>query len=122
MSRGNGVGIGQTGAMSVRRRVACAITLAIPAMTMGPSIPGWTTVVHAEDGVDTNTITDSASTNTVLVVTGLLLAFGVGMAVLTVWYWRSTHPDPESWTTHLCCKSPTAQPWASAMRTRSSCV
>ena len=65
-------------------------------MTMGPSIPGWTTVVHAEDGVDTNTITDSASTNTVLVVTGLLLAFGVGMAMLTVWYWRSTHPDPEA--------------------------
>ena len=46
--------------------------------------------------MDTTTITDSASTNTVLVVTGLLLLAGVAMTGLTVWFWRSTRPDPEA--------------------------
>ena len=47
-------------------------------------------------GVDTNTITDSGSTNTVLLVTALLALAGLVMAGLTVWYWRGTKPDPEA--------------------------
>ena len=46
--------------------------------------------------MDTTTITDSASTNTVLVVTGLLLLAGVAMTGLTVRFWKSTRPDPEA--------------------------
>lgn len=70
--------------------MSCAVGAALlVAVGLGSS-------VRAEDSIDTTTITDSASTNTVLVVTGMLLLAGLSMVGLTVWYWRTTQPDPEA--------------------------
>jgi hypothetical protein len=46
--------------------------------------------------LDTETISDTGSSTTVLVVTLLLVAFGVGLAVVTAWFWRQTAPDPDA--------------------------
>jgi hypothetical protein len=46
--------------------------------------------------VETTTVSDSANTTIVLVVTGVLVLFGAALAALGVWYWRSTVPDPDS--------------------------
>jgi len=46
--------------------------------------------------LDTESISDTGSSTTVLVVTLLLVAFGVGLAVVTAWFWRETAPDPEA--------------------------
>ena len=70
--------------------MSCALVLASLA-AVGVSSP-----VLADDSVDTTTITDSASTNTVLVVTGMLVLAGLAMVGLTVWFWRTTQPDPEA--------------------------
>ena len=47
-------------------------------------------------GVDTETVTDRGSSNIVLAVTLFLLLAGIGLSVITWWFWRNTHPDPEA--------------------------
>lgn len=46
--------------------------------------------------LDTETISDTGSSTTVLVVTLVLVAFGVGLAAVTAWFWRETAPDPDA--------------------------
>jgi hypothetical protein len=46
--------------------------------------------------VETTSVSDSANTTVVLVVTFLLVVAGAGLTALAYWYWKSTIPDPES--------------------------
>lgn len=46
--------------------------------------------------LDTETISDTGSSTTVLVVTLVLVAFGVGLSAVTAWFWRQTAPDPDA--------------------------
>jgi len=46
--------------------------------------------------LDTSEVSDVGSTRTVLAITALLLVAAVVLAGVTVWYWRSTVPDPEA--------------------------
>ena len=46
--------------------------------------------------LDTTEVTDAGSTRTVLAITALLLIAAVVLAVVTVWYWKNTVPDPEA--------------------------
>ncbi len=47
-------------------------------------------------GVDTETVTDRGSSNVVLAVTLFLIVAGCVLSVITWWFWRNTHPDPEA--------------------------
>ncbi|MBU3688006.1 MAG: hypothetical protein B7C54_09795 [Acidimicrobiales bacterium mtb01] len=47
-------------------------------------------------GIDTRSVGDTGSSAVVLVVALALVAAGVALAVITVWFWRSTRPDPEA--------------------------
>lgn len=47
-------------------------------------------------GVDTTSVSDAGSTRVVWIVTLLLIAIGIGLGVLNVWFWRKTKPDPEA--------------------------
>lgn len=47
-------------------------------------------------GVDTETVTDRGSSNVVLAVTLFLIVAGCALSVITWWFWRNTHPDPEA--------------------------
>ena len=53
------------------------------------SVTWWATI-------DTESVSDSGSSNTVLAVTVALILLGVGLLVVTAWFWRSTRPDPEA--------------------------
>jgi hypothetical protein len=55
-------------------------------------------VVHFTStlGLDTTTVNDAGSTRIVVIVTFLLIAFGIGLGVLNVWFWKKTKPDPEA--------------------------
>ena len=55
-------------------------------------------VVHLAStlGLDTTTVNDAGSTRIVVLVTLSLIALGVGLGVLNVWFWRKTKPDPEA--------------------------
>lgn len=46
--------------------------------------------------LDTTKVSDSGSTATVLIITVLLVMAALVLAVITVWYWRNTVPDPEA--------------------------
>lgn len=46
--------------------------------------------------LDTSEVSDVGSTRTVLAITVLLVVAAVVLASVTVWYWRSTVPDPEA--------------------------
>jgi hypothetical protein len=41
-------------------------------------------------------VKDAGSTRIVVIVTFLLIAFGIGLGVLNVWFWKKTKPDPEA--------------------------
>ena len=47
-------------------------------------------------GLDTTTVSDAGSTRIVVLVTLSLIALGVGLGVLNIWFWRKTKPDPEA--------------------------
>jgi len=47
-------------------------------------------------GLDTTTVNDAGSTRIVVIVTLLLIVFGIGLGVLNVWFWKQTKPDPEA--------------------------
>ena len=47
-------------------------------------------------GLDTTTVSDAGSTRIVVLVTLSLIALGIGLAVLNIWFWRKTKPDPEA--------------------------
>ena len=47
-------------------------------------------------GLDTTTVNDAGSTRIVVLVTLSLIALGIGLAVLNIWFWRKTKPDPEA--------------------------
>jgi hypothetical protein len=47
-------------------------------------------------GLDTTTVNDAGSTRIVVIVTFLLIALGIGLGVLNVWFWKKTKPDPEA--------------------------
>lgn len=57
---------------------------------------GENMVVHWLMGVDTQTVSDRGSSNVVLAVTLFLILAGIGLSVVTWWFWRNTHPDPEA--------------------------
>jgi hypothetical protein len=52
--------------------------------------------VHWWMGVDTETVSDRGSSNVVLAVTIFLILAGIGLSIVTWWFWRNTHPDPEA--------------------------
>lgn len=70
-----------------RRRVgrAAAALVGAVALVMGAAGP-----VSAQD---TQSVSDDESTRTILLVVGGLVAMGVLLTVVTVWFWRSTRPD-----------------------------
>jgi len=47
-------------------------------------------------GIDTRSVGDTGSSAVVLVVAVALVAAGVALTGITVWFWRSTRPDPEA--------------------------
>lgn len=47
---------------------------------------------RAQD-LDTDTVSDAGATTTVRLVVLALVALGVALSAVTVWYWRSTRPD-----------------------------
>jgi hypothetical protein len=47
-------------------------------------------------GLDTTTVNDAGSTRIVVLVTVSLIALGIGLGVLNIWFWRKTKPDPEA--------------------------
>lgn len=51
-----------------------------------------TAVVHPAQ----SSINDTASTRRVQFIAGGLAVLGIGLIGITVWFWRSTRPDPES--------------------------
>ncbi len=53
------------------------------------SVTWWTTI-------DTESVSDAGSSNTVLAVTIALIVLGVGLLGLTTWFWQVTRPDPEA--------------------------
>ena len=46
--------------------------------------------------IDTESVSDSGSSITVLVVSLSLVALGVALLGVTVWFWRLTRPDPDA--------------------------
>ena len=46
--------------------------------------------------IDTESVSDSGSSLTVLAVSLTLVALGVVLLVVTVWFWRLTRPDPDA--------------------------
>lgn len=46
--------------------------------------------------IDTESVSDSGSSNTVLAVTLALVILGVALIGVTTWFWRATRPDPEA--------------------------
>lgn len=46
--------------------------------------------------LDTTEMSDSGSTRTVLAITLLLVIAAAALGAITVWYWRTTVPDPEA--------------------------
>jgi hypothetical protein len=46
--------------------------------------------------IDTESVSDSGSSITVLVVSLSLVALGVSLLGVTVWFWRLTRPDPDA--------------------------
>ena len=47
-------------------------------------------------GLDTTTVNDAGNTRIVVIVTFLLIAIGIALGVLNVWFWKKTKPDPEA--------------------------
>lgn len=47
-------------------------------------------------GIDTRSVGDTGSSIVVLVVSVGLVAAGFALTGITVWFWRSTRPDPEA--------------------------
>ena len=52
-----------------------------------------TAVVHP---AQSSSINDTASTRRIQLMAGGLAVLGIGLIGITVWFWRSTRPDPES--------------------------
>ena len=46
--------------------------------------------------IDTESVSDSGSSITVLAVSLTLVALGIALLGVTVWFWRLTRPDPEA--------------------------
>lgn len=46
--------------------------------------------------IDTESVSDSGSSITVLVVSLTLVALGIALLGVTVWFWRLTRPDPDA--------------------------
>lgn len=46
--------------------------------------------------LDTTEMSDSGSTRTVLAITLILVIAAVVLGAITVWFWRTTVPDPEA--------------------------
>lgn len=46
--------------------------------------------------IDTESVSDVGSSNTVLAVTIALIVLGIGLLGITTWFWRATRPDPEA--------------------------
>lgn len=46
--------------------------------------------------IDTESVSDSGSSITVLVVALTLVALGIALLGVTVWFWRLTRPDPDA--------------------------
>ena len=57
-------------------------------------VPNRVAAVLAQ--METTEVGDAGSTRTVLVITAVLVVAAVVLSVITVWYWRSTVPDPEA--------------------------
>jgi|GEM_PF-4848172 len=46
--------------------------------------------------LDTTELSDSGSTRTVLAITVILVITAAVLGAITVWFWRTTAPDPEA--------------------------
>jgi hypothetical protein len=74
---------------SIRARALVAGFLAfvaslIPASAFAAGMPSASSAIN-----------DTASTRRVQLMAGGLIVLGVGLIVITVWFWKSTRPDPE---------------------------
>jgi hypothetical protein len=70
-----------------RRRVVRTAAGLVGALTLAVGSAG---PVSAQDA---QSVSDDESTRTILLVVGGLVAMGVLLTVVTVWFWRSTRPD-----------------------------
>ena len=48
------------------------------------------------NSIDTESVSDAGSSNVVLAVTLALVVIGSALLTVTVWFWRSTRPDPDA--------------------------
>ena len=72
--------------------VAGCLALAGALVPTAPVAAAATAVVHPAQ----SSINDTASTRRVQLIAGGLAVLGIGLIGITVWFWRSTRPDPES--------------------------
>lgn len=71
--------------------VAVGLTVAVGVLWIATSRPAGAAGLVAQ----ATTIDDSSSTRRVQLAAGGLAVLGVGLIGLTIWFWRSTRPDPE---------------------------
>ncbi|MGD9702186.1 MAG: hypothetical protein AB7Q42_13430 [Acidimicrobiia bacterium] len=62
---------------------------------VGALVPSGS-VAAAGHPTQSSSINDTASTRRVQLIAGGLVVLGIGLIGITVWFWRSTRPDPES--------------------------
>lgn len=61
--------------------------------------------------LNTTEVSDAGSTRTVLAITALLLLAALVLAVVTVWYWKNTVPDPEALASLTEMSDKRTRPW-----------
>ena len=76
----------------VRLLLLVAGCLALAGALVPTAPAAATVVVHPAQ----SSINDTASTRRVQLIAGGLAVLGIGLIGITVWFWRSTRPDPES--------------------------
>lgn len=74
--------------VSLRRRLRAAVA-AVAVMALGMAL-GMADIAHAQEA---EAVRDTASARIVAAVVIGLVVLGVVLAVVTVWFWRTTRPD-----------------------------
>ena len=61
--------------------------------------------------LDTTELSDSGSTRTVLAITVILVITAAVLGAITVWFWRTTAPDPEALAPLVDLTAKRKNPW-----------
>lgn len=61
--------------------------------------------------LDTTELSDSGSTRTVLAITVILVIAAAVLGAITVWFWRTTVPDPEALAPLVDLTAKRKNPW-----------